>query len=429
MATIQPMIDGSIMSAVQSANAVARKGRYPVHNHLVQFRPWQVKPFMIAPVFPGDTMKRLSHQSRTITDPLKTGAGNLVPWWVEHYYYYVKVRQLGDDVFSAYKTMVLQGTPIAINDPVNSSTNHNGRGIDWAKRALRFVVEEGGFRNAGEAYSVAELDGLPLAAAMPHRRGWHDSLKASTHVDPDLEADPDNNDLQNPHQYVMPELVEQYERMRSMRFVDMTFEDWLQMHGVSIPSADEHEKPELVRMSQDWVYPANTVDPASGTPTGVSMFSSSFTGDKDRFFKEPGFLVGFTLVRPKIFLGNQESPAANTFLNTAYGWSPRMLADQPHISIKGFNGGAGTPGGPLKGQTNGYWVDIRDLFIYGDQFVDLALAAGYAPALPSATGEKRWPTGAMADALFQQAASNKVRQDGTTRFSILSHPSNATDQT
>ena len=29
--------------------------------------------------------------------------------------------------------------------------------------------------------------------------------------------------------------------------------------------------------------------------------------------------------------------------------------------------------GPLAGATNGYWVDIRDLFLYGDQFVNYDL--------------------------------------------------------
>lgn len=428
MSTLQYAMAPAVLAAVQEANAVSRKGRYPVHNHLVAFRPWQIQPFMIAPVFPGDTMKRLAHTSRTITDPLKVGPGNILPWWIEHYYFYVKVRQLGDDVFDAYKAMVLQGTPIAINDPVNAATNHNGRGIDWAKRALDFVVEEGGFRNAGETASP-KVDGLPLAAAMPHKRGWHDSLMAAQNVDPAQDAVPENNDQQNPHQYVMPELLAQYEQMRSMRFVDMTFEDWLEMHGVNIPKEDDDFKPELVRLSNSWTYPANTVDPATGTPSGVAMFSSQFSGDKDRFFKEPGFLVGVTLARPKVFLGNQESPAANSMLNSAYAWSPRLLADQPHISIRGFRGGITGAQGPLKGQTKGYWVDIRDLFLYGDQFVSMAAAQGYAPALPDAAGEKRFADSAMMDALFQAASANKIRQDGVTRLSILSHPSNATDQT
>lgn len=428
MSSINFAQDPSLYGAIQEANAVSRKGRYPVHNHLVQFRPWQIKPFLIAPVFPGDTLKRMSHTSRTITDPLKVGPGNILPWWVEHYYFYVKVRQCGEDVFDAYKAMVLQGTPIGINDPVNLATNHNGRGIDWAQRALTFVVEEGGFRNAGEAVGT-KVDGLPLAAAMPHKRGWHDSLMPATTVDPAADiAEPENN-LENPHQYVMPELLEQYERMRSMRFIEMTFEDWLTMHGVNIPTEDALDKPELIRLSNSWSYPSNTIDPTTGKPTGVAMFNSTHTADKDRFFKEPGFIVGVTLVRPKIFLGNQNSVASNSTLNTAYAWSPRLLADQPHISIKGFKGGAVTPEGPLQNQTNGYWMDVRDLFLHGDQFVDAAAAAGYAPALPNPAGEKRWATGAMMDALFEVAASNKVRQDGTTRFSILSHPSNATDRT
>ena len=410
----------SAVQIVQQANRVARKGRYPIHTHAVEYRPFQIQPYMIAPVMAGETLKNASLQARVVTDPLKVGFGNLLPWWQDHYLYYVKARQLIKDEFT---DMTLNGTALGINDPANAWSYHVGGNIDWVKRAVNFIVENGGFRNDGEAANIASLDGVPLAAAVRHATNWADSLMADAAVNP-------ANNLQDPSAgtVVLGEYQEQYERMRSMRLIDMTFEDYLETMGVNIKPQDDWERPELLRVTSDWSYPSNTVDPATGAPTGAGVFSVSERADKDRFFTEPGFLVGLTVTRPKIFMGNQKS-AATIMMDDPYVWMPRTLVDQPHITVKEFVGGTTGATGPLRGQTGGYWVDVRDLFKYGDQFLNTASLAGYAPLLPTASGEKRFMTGAMIDALFQDAAKNKIRQDGVTRLSILGHPTTAIDNT
>lgn len=411
---------GSAIQIVQAANQVSRKGRYPIHTHAVEYRPYQIQPFMIAPVMAGETLKNASVQARVISDPLKVGFGNLLPWWHDTYFYYVKARQLIKDEFTA---MTLDGVALGINDPANAWSYHRGGSVDWVKRCVNFIVENGGFRNDGEPADLASLDGVPLAAAVRHGTNWADSLMADSVVDP-------ANNLQNPHStdVVLPEYVEAYERMRAMRLIDMTFEDYLETMGVNIKPQDDWERPELLRVISDWGYPANTVDPATGQPTGAATFSVSERVDKDRFFTEPGFIVGLTVTKPKVFMGNQAS-AAVIAMDDPYVWMPRTLVDQPHITVKEFVGGAsGT--GPLKGQTNGYWFDVRDLFKYGDQFLNNPTAlAGYAPLLPTAAGEKRFMTSDMINALFQDVLKNKIRQDGVTRLSILGHPTTAMDNT
>lgn len=417
------MNSNSVLQVVRETNRVARKGRYPVHTHLIEHRPLQIQPFLLAPVMAGETMKNLSFQARVISDPLASGAGNILPWWCEHYFFYVKARQL---VKTQFENMTLDGTALGVVDAANAKTYHVGGNIDWLKRAMQFCVEEGGFRNEGEAWDVAgaTLDGLPMAAAVRHGTGWHDSLMADTTVVPAV------NDLQNPHAegVVLPAHLEAYERMRAMRLIDMTFEDYLETMGVSVRQQETFEKPELLRVVSNWSYPANTVEPTTGLPTAAASFSVSERADKDRFFNEPGFIIGLTVVRPKIFMANQKS-AASIALDDPYSWMPRTLVDQPHITVQEFVGGSTAPTGPLRGQTNGYWFDTRDLFKYGDQFISFANAAGYAPALPAASGEKRWMTGAMIDALFAAPAKNQFRQDGVTRLSILSHPTTVTDNT
>lgn len=408
---------------VQDVNKVARKGRYPQHPFLIEHRPYQIQPFFIAPVLPGETLKNANFQARVISDPLKTGPANILPWWAEHYLFYVKIRQL-DGVREPFEEMVLNGTPLGITDPTKLATYHNGRGIDWVDRCLTFVTERGGFRNDGEAASVASLGGLPLAAAHRHKTSFLDSLT----VDPSGGVG-DPNNLQNPHDTgVMEEYLERYEMMRAMRLIDMTFEDFLETYGVNIKADASLERPELLRVNSEWVYPSNTIDPSTGAPSGAVSFAINGRADKDRFFNEPGFIFGVTVVRPKVYLANQTA-AAVSMLDDALSWMPRMLADQPHITVKEFVGGTTSPTGPLSNQTAGYWLDVRDLFAYGDQFTNVADAKGYRLALPAANGEKRWPSEAMIDGLFAAETANKIRQDGVVRLSILGHPSTSTDMT
>ena len=414
------MTSKQVIQVVEATNRVSRKGRYPIHTHAVEYRPYQIQPFMIAPVMAGETLKNASVQARVISDPLKVGFGNMFPWWHDTYFYYVKARQL---IKEEFEEMTLNGVALGITDAANAWSYHRGGNIDWVKRAVNFIVENGGFRNDGEPADLASLDGVPLAAAVRHGTNWADSLMADGVVNP---AD----NLQNPHStdVVLPEYQEAYERMRAMRLIDMTFEDYLETMGVNIKPQDDWERPELLRVVSDWSYPANTVDPATGTPTGAATFSISERVDKDRFFKEPGFIVGVTVTRPKIFMGNQSS-AAVIAMDDPYVWMPRTLVDQPHITVKEFIGG-GSGNGPLKGQTNGYWFDVRDLFKYGDQFLNNPAAlAGYAPLLPTAAGEKRFMDSAQINALFNDVAKNKIRQDGVTRLSILGHPTTAIDNT
>lgn len=418
------MNTASALQLVQDVNQVRRKARRPVHKHLVEYRPFQLQPFFIAPVLPGETLKELNAQCRVISDPLKGGAGNILPWWCEHFYYYVKVRQLGDAVRAAFETMVLEGTPIALVDAAEAETFHNGKSINWTRRCLNFITENGGFRDDGEAWDVAKIGQLPAVAAHRHGESFLDSMMVDNGG-----AAPAPNPHQNPHDPdVLAEYQEQYERMRAMRMIDMTFEDWLQTYGVTFPSTASLERPELIRMHSEWAYPSNTVDPATGLPSGAASFAMNIRADKDRFFNEPGFIVGVTMVRSKIFLGNQTG-AAVSMMDSPLPWMPRLLADQPHTTVKEFVGGTTNATGPLRGQTLGYWLDTRDLFAYGDQFLAFASANGFAPALPNAAGEKRFMTGAMVDALFADAAKNKIREDGVTRLSILSHPTTATDNT
>ena len=71
------------------ANRVGRVQRHPKHTFHLFTRPYQIQPFLIAPVLAGETMKNLLLQARVVTDPVQN---RLIGWWQEYYFFYVKAR-------------------------------------------------------------------------------------------------------------------------------------------------------------------------------------------------------------------------------------------------------------------------------------------------------------------------------------------------
>ena len=181
----------------------------------------------------------------------------------------------------------------------------------------------------------------------------------------------------------------QWEFLRANNLTEMTYEDYLRSYGVRVQE-EVTNVPELIRYTREWSYPTNTINPTDGTPTSAVSWAVSERADKDRFFKEPGFIVGLSLIRPKVYLSEQRC-AAIGLLSDAYAWLPAIMRDDPSTSIRQIAAGAGSI---WPDQSAAFWVDIRDLFLYGDQFVNFSLSATDAGfvALPSAKDrELRYP--------------------------------------
>lgn len=398
---------------------VARKGRFPTHSFSLESRPWQLVPCAIAPVIPGETLKNANMQARVVADPLAAGAAALIPWWSETYLFYVKLRDL--DIRNDVENALLKGASLPTKATATVAFYHAAGQINWLELCYKRIVEEF-FRDEGEAWDSALIDSYAAVSAIKRGSNWADSLTV------DAVGIPDPNDLQVPHSHdVLAEYAEMYEQMRSMQMIDMSFEEWLSTYGIRGEAAQEPHKPELMRHTSAWTYPTNTVNPVDGVPNTAVSWSLNERADKDRFFKEPGFLVLLKVERPKVYMGNQKSSAVG-MLDNALAWLPALMRDEPHTSLKRIlKAGANNPLGTT--QTNDMWVDLRDLFIYGDQFLNYAAPGNVAPAVPSAGGEYRYATSAQATALFKTAGANKIRTDGLMRLSVLSHATTATDNT
>lgn len=419
------------LRVVQVTNAprVRRVARKPQHKFNLKAKPFEIVPFMIAPVLPGETMQSLLAQSRVVTDPIHNA---LIGWWKEYYWFYVTHRTLGalTDTDGLLQAMMLDpSTDVSdLKAGANGVPLYNFKtGMIYTEACYRAVVQEF-FRDEEEAYSAASIENY--YAAQIDQEGWHHSLMLEgTGVDDDELPGVDELEEQDVLTGFSGPYA-QWELMRDAGMTDLTYDDYLKSYGVSVPKEESVEAPtrhvpELVRFSRSWTYPTNHVDPATGAPSSACSWSVAERADKKRFFKEPGFLFGVTVTRPKIYLGSQKGAAVG-LLNNAYTWLPAVLDGHPYISVT-EQLDSGTDG-ILQNQAADYWIDVRDLFLYGDQFVNhtMGAAANHGIALPTATLDKKYPTEAMVDSLFKTEGSEYVREDGVVHLNILGRQRDAT---
>ena len=406
------------MSIVQAAR-VNRKNRSPQHTWAVKQRPFVITPFMIAPVLPGETFKAGVMQARCVSDPLSTSRfSSITGWWLEHYVFYVKHSHLpGADTF---KDMMIN--PAAVTSGQADATTssiwyHPGSGINWVKQCI-IAVTEAYFRDEGDAWNAYTIDGEPIAQI--NGNGIFDSVAtAIENATGDLNLDTNADGTIKTSEAAKALMMWEY--LRANNLTEMTYEDYLRTFGVKIDPTIDQGVPELLRYSREWQYPNNVVDPVTGAPTPGLSWGINLRVDKDRYFKEPGFIFGVTVARPKLYLGNQRGPAVH-LMQDGVSWLPIMLRDQDFASMKQV-----TKAGSIlpTATADGFWVDLADVFIHGDQFFHNTVEATQFPiagpvvALPEAGLNARFPTKAMVDGLFKDVASNVLYQDGVMRMNIL----------
>lgn len=396
---------------VQGAQRTGRVTRRPRHTFEIRQKPFLIQPFMIAPVIPGETMKSLLLQSRVVTAPVKNP---LVGWWQEYYFFYVKHRDLaGRDDFTEMM-LDLDKDLTAYDQTVSASLPYYAAVGDrkWAQLCTDRIVETY-FRADDEALT-------PLIDNMSVAKVNMDGIANSFTLDDNFIPPADETITVGVDDQISASEIDATMRMwqfqRANNLTDMDYEDYLATHGITVAKPELHI-PELIRYVREWQYPSNTVDPATGIPSSAVSWAISQRADKDRFFREPGFIVGITLTRPKVYFGNQVGAAVG-HLKTALDWLPAMMRDDPWTSLRKF----AETGGPFPviSDANGYWLDLKDLFIYGDQFVNFDRSATdwSSVALPTAAGGVLYPASADIDALFT-GTSKLVSQDGVVQLEIL----------
>lgn len=399
--------------AVFDAPSSQRIIRPPQHRFALQTRPWQLQPFLCAPVIPGESMKSLLCQARVVTDPLKS---SITGWWCEFYFFYVKVSDLDQTGFMPGITDLFLDPQFDITPyllPANADCMYAGMGLPWVEQCLNLVVKEY-FRDPGDVRS-RKLGTMPVCAI--NEESYLNSVARYTEV----QAADMNVDL-NADATIKASEVDKAMRLYNTLLMggltQMSYSDFLKSYGVSVPS-ETMKRPELIRYVRDWTYPANTVNPADGKPSSAAVWSMSERADKARFFREPGFIFGLTTTRPKVYPSNVRG-CASEWLDNAFSWLPAVLSQDPQTSIRKYTGAQG----PVANAGGDYVIDMKDLFIHGDFFWNV-MAAGTRPtvALPAAETapvelNQNYPSATDADALFSVSANHFVRTEGIVSLNI-----------
>ena len=169
-------------NAYKGAKRVVRSPKFPFQ---LRSKPFQIQPFMCAPVLPGETMKNLVLQSRVVSKPLKH---SLVGWWCEYYFFYVKLRDLeyhiGTDFLDGLVTAPGSYNPATIRTAIGAGADakyyHAAGGTNWLKAALGSIVEYY-FRDEGENWNNVTLDGMPLPDTGSELDGQSDVERRQAH--------------------------------------------------------------------------------------------------------------------------------------------------------------------------------------------------------------------------------------------------------
>ena len=408
-----------MVTMIQQLEQTGRQMRRPVHTFSVKHRPFEISPFMIAPVIPGETFKNALLQSRAVTDPL---TNRLTGWWLEHYLFYVPHQALGDAVDDLENMMLDPSDANAdLKTTIDSTWTYFQGGssghINWTQRCLEAITTEY-FRAEGDDYNTAAglVSSHPIAQV--HGDSWLDSVFLRSAIPSGGEVPEDAGNVSYDQ---FSRLQALYELQRTMGLADMTYDDWLALYGVKLKKPEDPSRPELIRYSKDWTYPTNTVEPTTGVPSSACSWAISEHADDEAGPLEVAVLVGALGDRPKVYFSKQTGSAV-ALMDDAFSWFPALMNTEAAIGLKDL---AGTDG-PLAGNTGGnsYVVDIRDLLIYGDQFINYDMTSvtdRSLVALPTTALQKRYVASADMDALFtgSTAATRLVHQDGVVTLSIL----------
>lgn len=402
-----------------------RRGRSPQHKFALKMLPYEIQPFAIAPVLPGESVKSCMLQAQCWSDPLATGLKNL-GWWLQFNLFYVRHRDLPEAQRAVLANMLLvPGTDVsALQAGAQSYPYYTfDGGIKWSELLLQHVVSEY-FRDEGEDYNVATgPSGLPMAKI--YGRGSSDGSDKLT-----LESDYEDRRvdlIQAGHLYAdqMGPAFQHWQALQDAGLTQMDYQDFMRTYGSAV--REDENSPNLHRAEDLWshrefTYPTNTVEPTTGVPAVAVGWRVQKNGGKRIFCDEPGFIFGVTYARPKVYLRKQKGSLAG-IMQHVNAWLPAVLNDQRDLGHILHDGDEGPFPGIFSNPADpeGYWLDVRDLLLYGDQYVNYDPATDPAFLdLPDVNANRRYAASAAIAKFFKtQDGSARFLMDGLLSLDIL----------
>lgn len=366
---------------LEPQSALGQRGmRRPSHSFVLRPGPFELAPFCLAPVLAGDTLDSFSLQARIITDAIRN---RVAGWWFESWLFYVRLGDLeiADLMRNAVidPTTPLTGSNRADTPELNKYHHRNANYPSFAYECMQ-VVARAYFRDEGETWNARQLNGLPQLQVMGQY--WWDSIKTVGEVGAGTGAD------------AWAQSWDVYQAMRRAKLTVQTYEEFLAQAGVQVPPqlrelVQDYRIPELISYTRDFAHPVLTTEPSNGTIAANVQWNIATQAKRARAFAEPGFLFGCIGYRPKTYLSRMRTAAADVLLSSAEGWLPAEYETDPHTALKKETGStvAGAATGPVHNATVDYWWDRRDLFLYGDQWMDMA--SSFMDTIPAASAGER----------------------------------------
>lgn len=411
-----------------------RVGRRPETHFDLRFKPYQIQPFCLFPVLPGETMTNCTIQLQGWTDPLKAVCKNQI-WHAEAYLYYVKMRDLpgwddaSDDIGKDLIDMFESNESLSSHQVAagNAWSGCAAYGVDFAARALERVVDAF-WRDEGHPWNgPAAIDGVPIASVLGNRRDVTDHLTvASQYGDrrANLDWDASGTITVDDIELAYREWVGQKDGPE----LDMDYEDWVRAAGgKAVTKNDEREElhlPEELTGVREFSYPTNTVEPTTGTPS-VAVGFRWRKGTRKMFrFEEWGWVLGVVCWRPKLLHGQQQGLFA-TMMQQRDNWFPPNMDPRswsPHMNLTETQG-------PLAGNVTAaqvsYWVNLRDLMRHGEQFTNYTVVPGDGTTARTPDGTAAYgywyPSAADAMGPFADTAAGRIRVSGVVQLGIKTH--------
>lgn len=407
-----------------------RQVRRPNHRFNIISKPYQIQPIGIAPVLAGETLQHSLMQAQVWSDPLADGMKN-IGWWCEYWGFYVKHTDLigwdtdGQIGHEMVDMMLTDASLAAFQDadgiPPGSTTAWTycyPGAIDYVYECLKSIVGSY-FRDEGEQWDAALVDGVPIASMYPS--GQSDAFDkltmAANYADRSVSVPGDIGQLDD---YMMHWLA-----LRDAGLTAMDYDDWMRASGGSSQldfdssQSPRHHFPELCFYAREWSYAFNTVEPTTGVPSTAAGWRISRENKQRRYFPQPGWLILLNCIRPKVYLGTQQGAIAGAMQQRAQ-WLPAPQVQHHDLGHVSF---ADTAGPLANVMTAGYYIDVRDLLNFGDQFVNYATPASGVSgvpfvALPTVAGQHHYPAATQIMALFANTTTGRIRQDGVCSLSI-----------
>jgi hypothetical protein len=372
--------------------------------------PFQITPTFIAPVLAGETLKNGLVQARVLSEPIFNKVSG---WWLEHYVFYVRVGDLLTQDTPMRDMLTGATTPWPYTAAAAPDYYHTDALTPDVLGLCLNPIVRAYFRDEGQEPADYILGSATKFAAGISGSTFFDSWRTETQIG----GAPGGADT-------WAQQWTAYQAMRRARLTTATFEEYLAESGVSTPpklreTETDLKVPELIRYVRDFTYPVPTFSQTTGDAVGVVQWTLTDRVDKQRFFAEPGFLVGLFVVRPKMFFGLQNQKIVD-FYNTQAHWLPPELDTDPHASILNILASKVITGGDA---ANMYY-DAKGLFLKGDQFLNVTPAGAASISrpntvqLPSTTGANvRYPSVSDAQSVFS-TANKFIVADGVVSLKI-----------